>query len=142
MNLIKYKGSNIRGECIISDGFVPSMNIINDTAKEHGLIFIMTSSKRNTLNVKGAIVEPAKMGNHFVGHGVDGNLQDEKTGEYFNSKKMGDGTGKDELFIQAVIKKGVRWGGNFRTEDDVHFDDALNIKDPAKWHELNKIYNS
>ncbi len=141
MRLIKYLGSNIQGECIICDEFTPVMNIINDSAKTHGLIVVITSSKRNSTIVPGAIVEPAKMGNHFVGHAIDCNLKCPTTGEYFNSVKMGDKKGKDQEFIDDVKAKGIRYGGDFHTADDVHFDDSLNLKDPSKWHELNKLYN-
>ena len=117
------------------------MDIINDECKKKNFLFIATSSKRDSLFVLGAIVEPAKMSNHLVGHGVDGNLQDLTTGEYYNSVKMGDGKGADECVIRAIEGRGLRWGGEFRKKDEVHFDDGLNLKDPAKWNELNKLYN-
>lgn len=141
MSLIKYTGSNIEGNCTIDEGFKWVMDVINDSAKKYDLIFITTSSKRKSTNVPGAIVTPAKMGNHLVGHGVDGNLRHVKTGEYFNSVKMGDGTGIDEKFILEVQSKGVRWGGCFKDKDEVHFDDKLNLTNPELWHELNKLYN-
>lgn len=141
MKLIEYKGSNIEGKCVIDDEFAPSMDIINDVCKKHGFIFVTTSSKRVSTIVPGAIVKPAEMSNHMVGHGVDGNLKEVSTGEYYNSTKMGDGRGNDECVIREIESRGVAWGGEFRAKDEVHFDDRLNIKNPTHWHELHKILN-
>lgn len=142
MEIISYKNTNIAGPCLIDKDFAPKMDIINDVCKKHGFIFVMTSSKRASTLVPGAIVTPAQMSNHLVGHGVDGNLKEIATGEYYNSTKMGDGRGNDECVIREIEALGVRWGGEFRAKDEVHFDDGLNIKDPAKWHELNKLFNN
>lgn len=141
MKLINYTGSNISGTCIVEEGFVPSMDIINEECAKRDFIFVMTSSKRKGTHVPGAIVPPAEMSNHMVGHGVDGNLKSKKTGEYYNSVKMGDGRGEDECVIRAIEARGVRWGGEFRKKDEVHFDDAINIKDPKRWHELHAALN-
>lgn len=140
MGLIKYVGSNIHGECTIDDLFKRNMDVINDTAKKYKLTVIITSSKRKTIIVPGAIVAPAKMSNHLVGHAIDCNLKSDT--EYFNSVKMGDGTGVDEQFIKEVQNKGVRWGGCFKAKDSVHFDSGLNLQNPKLWHELNIKYNS
>lgn len=141
MALINYKASNIQGDCTIDEGFKPLMDMLNDTAKSHKIIVIVNSSKRKSTIVPGAIVTPAQMSNHLVGHAIDCNLQDTTTGEFFNSFKMGDGKGLDESFIKDVETKGLRWGGKFKAKDTVHFDDALNLRDPKYWHELNKLYN-
>jgi len=142
MKIINYKNTNIQGTCTIDDGFAPVMDHINDVCKKHGFIFIVTSSKRNSIIVPGAIVKPAEMSNHLVGHAVDGNLKSIKTGEYFNSKKMGDGKGDDEAVIHDIESTMDRWGGRFKTPDTVHFDSGLNIKNPAHWHVLNTEFNS
>jgi hypothetical protein len=52
---------------------------------------------------------------------------------------MGDGKGIDEVLIQAIVSKGVRYGGNFRKEDNVHFDDALNVNQPDVWKEKYRV---
>ena len=104
------------------------------------MIVVITSSHRTDTNVKGAIVTPAIMSNHLVGHAIDCNVKSKTTGEYFNSKKMGDGTGPDELFLEDVDRNtDLRWGQAFNKPDSVHFDDALNIKKPAVWHEKYRL---
>lgn len=139
--LINYTNTNFQGECIIDDGFVPVADHINDVCKKHGFVFIVISSKRASTLVPGAIVTPAQMSNHLVGHALDGNLKHIASGEYFNSKKMGDGKGPDEALIQDIENAMTRWGGRFKTPDSVHFDSGLNVKNPAHWHVLNTKFN-
>lgn len=141
MNLINYKASNIQGNCIIDDGFSVVMDSINEVCKKHDFVCIVTSSKRDSTLVKGAIVTPAQMSNHLVGHAIDCNLRNAKTGEYFNSEKMKDGKGDDEAVIHDIELLSVRWGGRFKATDSVHFDSGLNLKNPLHWHELNKAFN-
>lgn len=141
MKLINYTNTNIQGTCTIDDGFAPVMDNINDVCKKHNFIFIVTSSKRNSTLVPGAIVTPAQMSNHLVGHAVDGNLKNIATGEYFNSEKMKDGKGDDEAVINDIEALSIRWGGRFKETDSVHFDSGLNLKNPAHWHILNIEFN-
>lgn len=141
MKLINYTNSNIQGECTIDDGFIPVMDHINEVCIKHDFTFIVTSSKRNSTLVKGAIVTPAQMSNHLVGHAVDGNLKNNKTGEYFNSEKMKDGKGDDEVVINEIEGVMTRWGGRFKEMDSVHFDSGLNLKNPLHWQELHKQFN-
>lgn len=142
MKIILYINTNIQGICNIDDEFKPMMDIINDTCKQFDFTCVITSSKRASTLVKGAIVTPAQMSNHLVGHAIDCNLKNNKTGEYYNSKKMGDGIGTDECVIKAIEAKGIRWGGEFRAKDEVHFDDSINLKNPDHWHLLNNTLNS
>ena len=140
--MIKYTASNFSGNCEIDEDFKPYLDHMNEVAKEHGIKVIVTSSYRPDTNVKGAIVTPAQRSNHLIGYAIDCNLQDIKTGEYFNSVKMGDGVGLDESFIKDVEKTGLRWGGRFKAKDVVHFDYPLNINNPKLWQEkYNKIHN-
>lgn len=141
MKLIHYTNTNIAGECIIDEGFVPVMEHINDVCKKHSFVFIVTSSKRASTLVKGAIVQPAQMSNHLVGQAVDGNLLNIKTKEYFNHTKMGDGKGEDDDVIHEIEGVMDRWGGRFKATDTVHFDSGLNLKNPAHWHVLNTEFN-
>ncbi len=141
MKLITYKPSNFKSPVVIDDEFKQICDDVNEILIKFDFTLIPTSSKRNSTLVKGAIVTPAQMSNHLVGHAIDANLQDNKTGEYFNSKKMGDNIGADKNVIEALVAKGIRWGGNFRKKDQVHLDDGLNLKNPEKWKQLNKLFN-
>jgi hypothetical protein len=142
--IIEYASKNVKGyngkKVLIDIDFLPTIQIIDDACKEYGFIFWVTNSYRKDTDVlSGTVVTPANMSNHKVGHALDGNLQHIKSGEWFNSVKMGDSKGIDEQLIQAIINKGVRYGGNFRKEDNVHFDDALNVNEPEVWREKYRV---
>ena len=134
MKIINFKASNFRGDCFVDEEFVSLLVQMNEIAIKHNMLVIITSSYRTSIKFKGAIVPPAKMSNHFVGHAIDCNVKSIITDEYYNSKKMGDGKGLDELFLEDVDRNtDLRWGQAFNTPDSVHFDDALNIKKPLLW---------
>ena len=134
--IVKFTASNFEGECFVDEEFVPKLVQMNAIAVKHNKVVIVTSSHRKSKKVKGAIVKPADMSNHMVGHAIDCNVRDKATGEYYNSTKMGDGTGSDELFLEDVDRNtDLRWGQAFKVKDSVHFDDAINIKRPAIWHQ-------
>lgn len=142
--IIEYASKYVKGyggkKVLIDLDFLPTIQIIDDECKSHGFIFWVTNSFRKDADIlSGTVVTPANMSNHKVGHALDGNLQHIKTGEWFNSVKMGDGKGIDEVLIQAIVSKGVRYGGNFRKEDNVHFDDALNVNQPDVWKEKYRV---
>lgn len=143
MKVINFKASNFEGDCFVDEEFVPLLMQMNQKAINHNMIVIIKSSGRKDTNVKGAIVTPAQMSNHMVFHAIDFNLKNKKTGEYYNSKKMGDGTGEDELFLEDVDRNtDLRWGQAFNNPDSVHFDDAINIKKPLIWHQKYKELHS
>jgi hypothetical protein len=133
-DIVNYTASNFRGNCKVHKNFVPYLDKMNEVLKRFTMLCIVTSSHRTSTKVKGAIVTPAQMSNHLVGFAIDCNLQDIETGEYYNSKKMGDKVGADEEVIREITKTtGLRWGGDFREKDEVHFDYPLNLKFPDTW---------
>ena len=139
MKIVPFKASNFEGICNVHETFAPVLTQMNAIAIKHNMTVVVTSSYRKDANVKGAIVTPAKMSNHMIGHAIDCNVKDRNTGEYYNSTKMGDGKGKDQLFLEDVDRNtDLRWGQAFNNPDSVHFDSAINIKNPAKWHEIYK----
>ena len=136
--IITYTASNIRSinnkPIRVRADFALKLDIVNEVAKKHGFIVLVTSSGRLDTKVPGAIVTPAEKGNHLVYGAIDFNMKLISTGEYFNSVKLGDGTGLDEKFIaEATEKSGLRWGGKFKKKDAVHFDDNLNHANPDLW---------
>jgi D-alanyl-D-alanine carboxypeptidase len=143
MEIVNFTASNFQGKCNVDKEFVPLLNQMNDIAIKHKMIVVVTSSLRKDTNVHGAIVKPAQMSNHLVGHAIDCNVKSKTTGEFFNANKMGDGTGLDELFLEDVDRNtDLRWGQAFNTPDSVHFDDALNIKKPKIWRQkFNSLHN-
>jgi len=140
--IIKFTASNFEGKCDVDTDFVPYLKKMNEIAVKHEMAVIVTSSFRNSINVKGAIVPPAKMSNHLIGFAIDCNLRYKPTGEYFNSKKMGDNEGLDLLFCEDVVNNsGLRWGQAFKTRDSVHWDLPINLTNPDLWHQkYNELY--
>ena len=134
--IVEYKNTNIKGfnghKIMVEESFIPKLDTVNKLAIKHGLIVWVTNSCRlGEVVLKGAIVTPAKSSNHKVGHAIDMNLQDIKTGEWFNTAKMRDSVGKDNVFLTEVdLDSQLRWGGKFTTKDEVHIDDGLNIVNP------------
>lgn len=134
-----FTASNFVGKCTIDEDFEPYLIKMNERAKAYGIEVLVLSSLRFDTNVKNAIVVPAKKGNHLVGHGIDCNLR--WKGKYFNSVKMQSATGVIRNFINDCKKDGLRWGGDFKKRDPVHFDDGLNILQPEKYQEkYNKLH--
>ncbi|MCW3081699.1 M15 family metallopeptidase [Segetibacter sp.] len=132
-NIIEHQIDTTKVDIFVDQDFVPGMDIMNEAAKSLGLEIIVISAKRDTIIVHGAIVEPAKMSNHLVGHAVDVNIIVLQTKEYYNSVKMESSTGVVRQFIETVKQKGLRWGGDFHEKDPVHFDDGLNIRNPEEY---------
>lgn len=121
----------------VHEGFVPVLDTMNEIAKGCGVKVYVTSSHRTSTIVPGAIVTPAKMSNHLVGHAIDCNVQIGSV--WYNSTAMANPMGVLLDFILQCEAKGIRWGGRFSTPDPVHFDDGLNVHSPDTWH---SIYNS
>ena len=137
MKIVQYKHDALVGKpCLIEEGFIVALDRLCFYANEFGLKLYVNSSYRNSTVVDGAIVTPATLSNHLIGHAIDANIVDGKT--FWNSKKMEAGlTGNVLKFIETVRKDTVlRWGGDFHEKDVVHFDDGLNIHNLVKWHEL------
>ncbi|MFT4937487.1 MAG: hypothetical protein ACI88A_000504 [Paraglaciecola sp.] len=128
-NLVTFSNERLIGDAVKVDlDFVPAMNRICTYAKKFKLKIWATSSTRTLDNqVRGAIVPPASHSCHHIGHAIDMNIQFD--GELYNSKKL-KRANLDNLpvairnFINAIRNdQGLRWGGDFKTEDPVHIDD-------------------
>jgi hypothetical protein len=137
IKIVEYKNEVLVGKpCFIEESFMPKMDLLCFYAKQSGIKLYIISSYRKSTHVSGAIVDPAKMGNHLIGHAIDCDLVDGKI--FWNSIKMREGlTGNAKKFIDLVISgKILRWGGLFHEKDEVHYDDGLNLSNPEKWHEI------
>lgn len=145
-NIIGYNDKPI----IVANDFIPSMNQINQYAKENNLTVYVTSSYRNKNDkVKNSIVKPANFSNHYIGHAIDMNL--EYKDQWFNSTSMKTNNFKNlpkniKCFLSAVIKNpNLRWGGTFQREDPVHIDDNYNSNKIAwkeKFYQLKSLKTS
>jgi hypothetical protein len=115
---------------------------------------INSSYRENSDHVQGAVVIPAVKSNHFVGHAIDCNIIDSKNIEWSSemllvfakeSQKYNSQINNDVLMLINLVRRCtlIRWGGDFHPDkngniDTVHFDNAMNIKNPARWEEIYK----
>jgi hypothetical protein len=136
--LERYHHERFVGSPVTADvDFFPLLDRIAGFAAASRLFVHVTSSTRDPGGqVSGAIVEPAKRSNHFVGHAIDMNLLDE-SGKLFTSAELKDLDHQPEAvrrFIELVrTDADLRWGGDFGTPDVVHIDDGLNLRQPEVW---------
>jgi len=114
--------------------FIPYLKKLEPKLAELKLEIYVTSSLRHDTNVKGAIVTPATMSNHMVGFAFDCNIVEDK--KWWNSKKLEKPTDNVLAFIEFAESIGMRWGGRFKKIDTVHFDYAINLKNPTKYKEI------
>lgn len=100
-------------------------------------IYVTSSLRKPGQYVPGAVVNPASMSNHYVGHAIDMNLMFEE--KLYNSRAMSQRNlnqlpDQVRQFLEAISADGtLRWGGDFDPEDPVHIDDGLNVKHPARY---------
>ncbi|MEM8907186.1 MAG: M15 family metallopeptidase [Bacteroidota bacterium] len=139
--LTTFTASNFQGKPVITNvAFVPHLQKINQYAVKNNVKVYVTNSYRRSTFVPGAIVPPASMSNHKVGHAIDMNLIYGK-GQWANSQYLNPAN-RDKWaapvrgFLEDIINDEVlRWGGNFHGDiDPVHIDDDLNHADPKEWH--------
>lgn len=144
-SLIEYtgeSGTRIRGhrgiQILVHQEFYSLVLKMESYAVKHNLYIIITQSYRSpNKKVKDAIVTPAVRSNHLAGHAIDFNLV--SRGKLFESKDM-IRENRHHLppnindFLKAIqLDKNMRWGGDFKTQDPIHIDDELNLKDPKEW---------
>jgi len=137
--LTTFRASNFVGDTVTADvGFVDSLTKINEHAVANNVeVYVTDSFRKAGEKVTGAIVKPAKMSNHLVGHAIDMNV---KYGE--NKKQLCNSTclkGRLPKGVSGFIKAirddpALRWGGDFGEIDPVHIDDGLNT-DKKAWGE-------
>lgn len=144
IKIINFKASNFKGDCFVDEEFANVyLTRMNNVLINHNMNCIITSSGRHDANVKDAIVTPAQMSNHMIYHAIDFNLVNNKTKEWYDSTKLGDGKGDDEICCRDIMKvTGLIWGETFNHPDSVHFDDRTDIKNPELWHQIyNELHN-
>lgn len=127
------KGQEIR----IDEDFVQVINRVTGYAENRDVrVYVTQSLREPNKEVSGAVVKPAVMSNHLVGHGIDFNVI-ATDGTWCNSGALGRMNHlPDEVrgFIQDIRDDpSIRWGGDFRTPDVIHFDDMLNKRMPNEW---------
>lgn len=105
-------------------------------------VYVTSSFRKPGQVITGAIVEPDKRSNHYVGHAIDMNVWD-KNGKLCNSKCLRHSLNLHpdvQCFIEKVRNDpDLRWGGDFTPKDEVHIDDGINCRKPSVY---DKLYNT
>lgn len=123
----------------VNKGYLVRVLLFLDIAEQLGIKVYITSSFRfDSKKIKGAVVKPAKMSNHFIGFAFDCNFI-ESDGTWWNSHKLRHPEGKVKELIDYSKKINIRWGISF--DDPVHFDVPINIEQPEVYQfYYNKIH--
>lgn len=145
--LVEFKSSNIKGingrQVFVHKEFKKYLKELNRYANQYELHMNITHSYRSKKQVlSNTIVRPAKLSNHQAGFAVDFNIVS-KGIKYFSNDLKKKNHKKLPLNIQKFIMKlqlhpTLRWGGNFRTEDPVHIDIPLNLKNRRKFRKFSE----
>lgn len=146
-----FVGDQIRCDSTFND----TVKVIESAALNHNVqVHVVSTLREPHQLIDGAVVDPAKLSNHFIGHAMDFNLitQGASTETWFDSVrikaltvaiKSGDTKFDSNIsdaqkaiigFIREVRNSKVRWGGDFG--DPIHFDDGLNVDAPEVVREL------
>lgn len=145
----EYKHELLSGKpCMVHSEFVPVMDLFCQYLKISGCKASINSSFRmNSNHIQGAIVAPVSMSNHFIGHAIDCNIID-KTGNFWTSEmleqfapespKYNPSLTNEILMLINLVRRSttLRWGGDFKIFDTIHFDDSTNLKNSKRWHKL------
>ncbi|MGK0513102.1 SH3 domain-containing protein [Rheinheimera aquimaris] len=148
--------NRIQGQPIrIDQQFLHVIKWLEKKLQQHDISMWVTSSLREPGKpVSAAIVNPASLSNHFIGHAIDMNLF--SGSQWFNSSKL-SAIAISAYSVQAIpspsaeervrrflhdvvyesgneIQTTLRWGGQFTPSDPVHIDDGLNIRDNAMYY--------
>lgn len=145
--LIEYKSSNTKGingrQIFVHKEFKKYLEELNHYARQHELYLIINHSYRSKKQMlSNTVVKPAKLSNHQAGFAIDFNISSKGKKYFSNDLKRKNRKGLPEnikKFIKEIQRHpDLRWGGDFRTEDPVHIDIPLNLKNRKKWKRYSK----
>lgn len=122
---LSYPGAAV-GELLVAEAFVAGIGAI-DTAAGANKITVRINQTFRIAGIapRGAVVPPATKSQHLVGRAMDGNFVDGTTVTTAAMMIAGRETKAVDDFIEAAKAAGLRWGGDFRRKDPIHFDDPL-----------------
>lgn len=110
----------------MNEDFVGGLESINRAAKDTGITVRINQTFRVAgIAPRGAVVPPATKSQHLIGRAVDGNFLSGKTVATAALMRAGKESKSVDDFIEAVKAAGLRWGGDFKAKDPIHFDDPL-----------------
>jgi D-alanyl-D-alanine carboxypeptidase len=120
----------------VDQEFEPKILELAEQAAKLSVSIWVTSSLREPYRpVDGAIVEPARLSNHHIGHALDMNVL--FGGKLYGSSVLGNlptlPHNVQKFLKEAIAGAQLKWGGDFTTPDVVHIDDRFNIQKPAEF---------
>lgn len=131
------------GSVIVHPDFVPHLRMLNATAVSANVkLQINRSFHPYGQPIEGAIVIPAAASNHDIGFAIDANVVYE--GEVYGSAQLADAELPDQLtqFLSDSASRSerflpgvLRWGGNFRTPDRIHWDVGVNVHEARRFRQ-------
>lgn len=140
--LVAFKSEHIKGfrgqQILVHKGFEEALSRLETyAAAQHVTLVVNQSYRKQGQKVDRAVVNPASRSNHLVGYAIDVNIR--YNGKKYFSEDLRR-SNLDQLpaaisdFIDAVrTDKSIRWGGDFRKQDPVHFDVPINHTQPKNW---------
>ncbi|MCK8095273.1 MULTISPECIES: M15 family metallopeptidase [Pseudoalteromonas] len=116
----------LKGEFVVSATLITEIKAMNIEAKKLGLKLVLNQTVRQLgVSPNGAVVTPAKRSQHYIGHALDLNIVDGSNWNNSTAFKTKSATSSAIKFIDAMKKRGLRWGGDFTRMDSPHFDKQL-----------------
>lgn len=113
-------------EVLVHDGFVAGMEAL-DTAAGGAKVKVRINQtfRRQGFAPRGAVVPPATKSQHLIGRAIDGNFVDGVNVATSAIMIANTQTQPVTDFIAAAKTAGLRWGGDFRRRDTIHFDSPI-----------------
>ena len=113
-------------EFLMHQNFAASVATLNTEAARASVHLRVNQSFRvQGVAPSGAVVPPATNSQHLIGHALDLNIVDGNTVNTAAMFAAGTQSKGARDFIDAVKKRGIRWGGDFSPKDPPHFDDLV-----------------
>jgi len=112
-----------KDQMVVHRGFLDSLAAIDEAAGAADINLKINQAFRvHGAKVSGAVVKPASKSQHLIGAAIDWNI--ENGGKAILAKNMVYSGLPDNVryFIDAVKEAGLRWGGDWKKRDPIHFD--------------------
>jgi hypothetical protein len=108
------------------------LDTLSTAAKDAGLtIYVNQVFRVSGVAVQGAVVKPATFSQHLIGNAVDCNIKEDGKFIAWATVASAKPPEKATTFLKAAKDAGLRWGGDFKVVDLVHFDDFIDFTTDA-----------
>ncbi len=134
-------------DILVHREFLTYMRKLDRIAEKHDVTLLVLNSYFKPGNyVNDFHVPPARYSNHYAGFAFDADIvyKDERFRfPHLRKSRMRHLPDAVSGFLNEVREDpDIRWGGDFKTEEPVHYDVALSSKDPILWNEYKMAIES